>query len=328
MRPKSIILLVVALGCGLVASIGINQMLSAKHTEPAETGPKSTVFVAKAKIGIGDTIKHEQINLIEYPAEHVPQGAITELKDIEGRRAKTTILPGLPIVEGQLLAIGENGEDVTKLIPVGMRGFPVRVDAVSGLAGLVKPGDRVDVVVHIRENPSLGLTSPKTVTFLQNLKVFAVDDVFNRNNDGQQAVVAKTISLLVTQNQANMLTMATELGTIRLSMRGAGDDTVEQVEGVDARNLFGTPAPTPTPTPQMPPELSHILPPTVQPTPVEPQPVATETPRDIYVMRIFDGAVPRDVRFEDGKPVDLSTMNSNNPVASPNNTPPVAPSKP
>ena len=310
MRPKSVILLVVALGCGLVASIGINQMLSARNVEKGETGPKITVFIAKTKIGIGDTLKPDNVNLVEYPPENVPPDAITKLEDIQGRRAKAPIHPGLPIVAGQLLAKGENGEDVSTLIPLGMRLAPVRVDAVSGMAGLVKPGDRVDVVVHLRENPSIGLLSAKTLTFLQNVKVVAVDEVFRRDNDGQQSVVAKTISFILTPDQAEALTTATELGSVRLTMRGAGDESITETKGVSARELFGQQQETPT-QPPLPVELQRIPP----PLPVEPTPIGTETPKNIFKMRIFDGATPREVTFEDGEPLDLTSLNSSNPTA-------------
>lgn len=325
MKPKQLALLAVALGCGLIAAIGINQLLGARHVEPTESGLKLDVCIAKSKIGVGDTIKLENINLVPFPQENVPPDAITKLEDLQGRRAKSLIHPGVPILEGQLLAKGEKGEDVTEHIPVGMRLAPVRVDNVSGVAGLVKPGDHVDVVVHLRENQTLGLLSSKTITFLQNVKVLAVDDVFRRDNDGQTAVIAKTISFVLTPEQAEMLTTASELGTIRLIMRRPDDDAITVSKGFSAREIFGQPV-EPTPAPALSPErlvsLAPVPPAKLAPLP----PVAPEAKKNTFMMRIYDGAVPRDITFEDGKPVSTAGLNSANPMPTPSGTAPVSPS--
>jgi pilus assembly protein CpaB len=314
MRPKSLLLLVVALGCGLVASIGINQMLSTRQVEASSAGPTVSVFLAKQPINLGDVIKSDMVRMEEFPADKLPPDAITQLDELKGRRARSKILPGMPIVDGWLLAKGESGDDVTTLVPKGYRVIPVRVDAESGGAGLIKPGDRVDVLVHLRENSTSGVPKTTTITFLQNVKVFAIDDVFRREADGEQSVAAKTISLVVTPDQAELVTHATQMGTVRMIIRNSEDDSVADTSGATADQLFrpnsdAGPAAEPTaPTGNSGSGLLSML--NSQRTQAEPVQVA----KDHWKMLLFDGPTPRSVDFEDGVPLNMEAPISGVPA--------------
>ncbi|HVX59891.1 MAG TPA: Flp pilus assembly protein CpaB, partial [Pirellulales bacterium] len=150
MRPKSLVLLILALGCGLVASIGINQVMANRHAGPAPGAVETTpIFVALGEIGIGDPLTAEMLKLEEWPKEKVPVGAVSNLQDLEGRRCKQRFYPGEPILEAKLLAPGEKGQSPTDLIPKGYRVVSIRVDAVSSSSGMILPGDRVDLLVHV-----------------------------------------------------------------------------------------------------------------------------------------------------------------------------------
>ena len=108
MRPKSLLLLVLALGCGLVASIGISQVMdrNAKRPQAVETVP---IYVALHNINLGDPIDAKMVSLQEWPKDKVPRGAISKLEELEGRRPRTAIIEGEPILEGKLLAPGQIG---------------------------------------------------------------------------------------------------------------------------------------------------------------------------------------------------------------------------
>jgi pilus assembly protein CpaB len=328
-------LLVLAAGCGLVASIGINQAMSRPNVEqvPSE---QTEIFVAKTEIAMGDPLKAEVLKLEAWPKDKIPAGALTKLEETVERRTRTKIYPGEPIIEAKLLAKGEDVADAANLIPLGLRVVSIRVDAVSGAASLIKPGDRVDVLVHLQENPSRGIMKTTTKTFLQHVKVFAVDDVFRRENDGGQTVAAKTISLLVTPTQAELVTMASELGTLRLVMRSAGDEDKSDTPGSSPSDLPGVSSTGPSTPVSLPPELAPAPPPPMpapQPKAAEPPPAE---PRDRFQMKMLLG--PEDVRevdFEDGRPVrdtdDSSPAPSNNPSApqpNPTNDPNVPPPYP
>jgi pilus assembly protein CpaB len=241
MRPKSLILLMLALGCGLVASVGITQVLAKRNTLPGGAAiAMDPIFVAIKDIPVGEIVTPELIKLEEWPKDKIPAGALAKLEDVEGRRPKSKIYAGSPILNDQLLGKGEKDISVTRTIPTGFRVVAVRVDDVSGSAALLQPGDRVDVLVFLERNASKGVQTTSTRTVLQDIKVFAVDQLVELDPDeGKSAGGVKTVSLLVTADQAETVMLASELGRIRLTMRSLVDDSVAQVGGKTPGELFG-----------------------------------------------------------------------------------------
>lgn len=241
MRPKSIILLVLALGCGLVASIGINQLM-ADRGKQVSSGETVSIFVALQDINMNDPVAKEMLKLEPWPKDKVQPGTITKLDTVIGRRTKMRILAGEPILEGKLLATGENGQQgAGDQIPPGMRAVAVKSDDVTSTGSLIRPGDRVDVVVHLQRNPGKGISETTSKTFLRDIKVFAVNDEFERAPNGEGGkITAKTVTLLVLSQQAELISLATELGKIRLVMRGPNDTGAEESDGVTIADITGT----------------------------------------------------------------------------------------
>ena len=237
MRPKSLILLALALGCGLVASIGISQVLDSKNgqTVAVETTP---IYVALQNINLGDPIDDGLVSLEEWPKNKVPVGAITRWEDLEDRRPRTIIFAGEPLMDGKLLAKGQRSDPISG-IPSGMRLKTVSVDARKSAAGLLSPGDRVDVQIFVHRNERENIPHPFTKIFLQNIRVYAVDQAVQRDADGTEArTVAKTVSLVVTPEQANRITTAENLGEISLIPRHPDDDTIVEDWETDSGDIF------------------------------------------------------------------------------------------
>ena len=83
MRGKSLALLIVSLGCGLVASLGITQVLAKRgDSTPTDTTP---VYVATADIGIGSVASEENVKVEQWPKDKVPAGALVRMEDLDGR---------------------------------------------------------------------------------------------------------------------------------------------------------------------------------------------------------------------------------------------------
>ena len=224
MRPKSLMLLVLALGCGLVAAVGIGQVMdrNAKQPQATETTP---IYVALHNINLGDPIDAAMVSLQEWPKDRVPPGVISQLDDLEGRRPRATIIQGEPILEAKLLAPGQLADPITS-IPKGFRLKTISVDAEKSAAGLLSPGDRVDVQLFVKRDERNGIDSAKTKVILQNIRVFAVDQTVQRSPDGgEERTIAKTISLLLTPEQASKLTLAENLGLVSLTPRNPDDDS-------------------------------------------------------------------------------------------------------
>ncbi|QDT73047.1 Flp pilus assembly protein CpaB [Lacipirellula limnantheis] len=237
MRPKSLILLALALGCGLVASIGISQVLDGNNRPAAvATAP---IYVALQNVNVGDPLTEKMVALEEWPKDKVPVGAISKWEDLEDRRPRSNIYQGEPLLENKLLAKGERSDPIQG-VPAGMRLKTISVDARKSAAGLLSPGDRVDVQIYVRANPEHGIKSPFTKIFLQNIRVYAVDQAIDKAADGEEARnVAKTVSLIVTPAQANRINLAENMGEISLIPRNPDDDAVVEDSEQGTDELFG-----------------------------------------------------------------------------------------
>jgi pilus assembly protein CpaB len=239
MRPKSRILLSLALGCGLVAALGINQMM-AKQGPAVPGGETVEIYVAMKDVNTNDQLLPELLKLEPWPKDKVPPDAITKLDDLEGRRARTKLFAGEPVREAKLLEKGDAGIGAADTVPTGFRVVSVRVDAVKSSGNLIKPGDRVDVIVHISNHSGRSGNEPMTKTFLQDVRVFAVNDVLDRDPaSGNSKVAAQTISLLVKPDQVELVTLAEEMGKVRLSMRSPNDDVKTETDGAVMTELLG-----------------------------------------------------------------------------------------
>src|SRR6185503_8291488 len=103
--------------------------------------------------------------------------------------------------------------------------FTVKVDAEKSAAGLLGPGDRVDVQLFVRKDSKSGVETAKSKVILQNVRVFAVDQLVQRAAEGgEERSVAKTISLLLKPEQANKLALAAQIGEISLIPRNPDDE--------------------------------------------------------------------------------------------------------
>jgi pilus assembly protein CpaB len=228
MRPKSLLLLALALGCGLVASIGISQIME-RNSRPQASFETVPIYVAKHNINLGDPIEEAMLSFQEWPKDKVPRGAISDLKELEGRRPRSAIIEGEPILDGKLLAPGQIADPI-RSIAAGMRLKTIAVDAEKSAAGLLGPGDRVDVQLFVKADSRNNITQAQSKVILQNIRVFAVDSTVQRSPDGgEEKTIAKTVSLMLTPEQASKLTLAENLGVVSLIPRNPDDESVAEV---------------------------------------------------------------------------------------------------
>ena len=237
MRPKSLILLVVALGCGLIAALGVAQMMSGNKTakSPSDTVP---VVVATKDLQPGNKLDASEVTIENMPIASAPAGLYSDVNEVIGHRVKYRMIPKMPITEKFLSAEGEGTGGAAYGVPLGYRVVPVKVDVITGGSSMILPGDQVDVLLMTRAGRDFDRTSVRTI--MQNVRVFAVDDVYSTEElDEQNTMQAQTISLLLTPEQTEKLTIASEMGTIRLSLRNPDDDTIVATEGTGIDDIFG-----------------------------------------------------------------------------------------
>jgi pilus assembly protein CpaB len=240
MRTKSFVLLGLALGCGLVASIGISQIIEKNKAAPSAAVETEAILVALKPIVGQEQLKAENVKLEQWPKHLIPKGALTKLEEIEGRRIKYSLTPGEPILQNKL--VGDDDTRATTDVPPGYRLKAVHADAVSAVGNLIQPGDRVDVLVYLKSNFNGGTQQAGTTTILQDIKVFAVNDQWRPGDDGDgEPIPVKNVTLLLTPEQVEKLTLASELGKVSLVLRSPDDELNATVgRGTTPKDLFGS----------------------------------------------------------------------------------------
>jgi pilus assembly protein CpaB len=239
MRGKSMILIVIALGCGLVASIGISQILDRGGSKTPQAQTKK-IFVAVRDVGISEALDAESIKLEEWPIEKIPEGAVTKLEDVKGLTPNQRLYAGEPIRKEKLVdPLKWSGS--TGLIPTGFRVQAIKVKQEDIAGGLVTPGDHVDVLVYLRQGGMIKQTTSRTV--LEDVVVFAVNAQTHKEVDEQgNKINAKTVSLLLKPAQVQTLLLASRLGQINLSLRNPNDNTTtEAADGAGIADLINAP---------------------------------------------------------------------------------------
>src|SRR5437016_812193 len=195
MRMKSLILIFIALGCGLVASIGISQVMNREGGGGLEM---DQILVALTDIDIGTKLDAQNVKLEDWPKAKVPEGAIRKLEDVKDKFSNARFYKGEPL---HISKIADKLGNITIKIQEGYRVMPVKVEEDTVMKG-ISPGDRVDVMVFLRRNgQEISVTG--VFTILKNVRVFAVNNATERGGDGKgESSNFRTISLLVKPDHA------------------------------------------------------------------------------------------------------------------------------
>ena len=222
MRGKSMILIVIALGCGLVASIGISKILDRQGDGKQQT-PTRKIYVTVENVDIAKTITAEMVKLEEWPADRVPEGAIEQLEEVVGLAPIQRLYPG-EVIRKEKLVSEDMAAGRSRLIPEGYRVKAIKVQSDSAVGNIITPGDHVDILVYLRKSPNVPQATVKTV--LEDVRVFAVNASTEKSVDADgQVINAKTVSLLLKPDQVQTMLLATQLGSISLSLRHPDDET-------------------------------------------------------------------------------------------------------
>lgn len=213
------------------------------------------VVVAVKDLEVGSRIEATDLRLDEWPATKVPAGSFRALEDVVDRTAVNRILADEPVLERRLADKG-SGVGLSPKVPEGMRAMSVRVDDVNGVAGFVLPEARVDLLVTgmPRDNP---LAGQMTKTLLGNVRVLSAGEHLTPDASGRPQKVP-VVTLLLTPQQAEMVTLAQAHGRLQLVLRNSKDPETADTTGVRESELFGGPArtinvgnPAPAPPPKM-----------------------------------------------------------------------------
>ncbi|HYY58258.1 MAG TPA: Flp pilus assembly protein CpaB [Pyrinomonadaceae bacterium] len=233
-----------ALLFGTLAAVSVSRYLSSAQ---AYTKNLNNVVVAKVAIPLGTKIIPEQLSVVQFPRESMPDGVFDSVEKLAGRVAVTNIAAREPVTDAKLAAEGTAG-GLSAVIPEGYRAITVKVDDVVGISGFIQPGAMVDVVVVIdpAENSS---QDPISKIVLQNIRVLANGQNIDQPKDEREASSVKAVTLQVTPEQAEKLVLAANEGKLQLVMRNAIDQGDAQTTGVNKRTLLSGEHAMPAPSP-------------------------------------------------------------------------------
>jgi pilus assembly protein CpaB len=186
------------------------------HASDAST---TKIYVASRDLSAGALIAESDVRLVRWPGPVNPLW-VSRREDLVGRGLSVAINSGEPFPDNRLAAKGA-GAGLASKIPKGMRIVPVHVDEQSGLAYLVAAGMHVDVL----STESKGGTNTATHTIIQNVKVLSIDQVTDKNaKDKDKPVAAQSVNLLVSPEQAEVLSQAIAQNRIQLVLRNPLDE--------------------------------------------------------------------------------------------------------
>jgi pilus assembly protein CpaB len=203
--------------------------------------PTTKVVAASTDIKLGTVLTAADLTTTQI-AGAPPKGAILKPEDAIGRGVISNIYQGEPIVDSRLAPAGSGG-GLAATIPDGMRACAVKVDEVVGVAGFVTPGMRVDVLAS-GTPPGTDQQGTQSRTILQNIEVLSAGTDIQKDAEGKPQQV-QVVNLLVTPEQAQTLTLASNQLKIQLVLRNPLDTKVVQVPTTAMGGLFANQAPAP-----------------------------------------------------------------------------------
>jgi pilus assembly protein CpaB len=243
-KPRSVVL-AIAIGAGGIAAY----LASGSSDKPAPAQPVAQmqtvdVLVAKSDIGLGHSVKPDDLQWQTWPAATASSGFISRaskadaIKEITGSIARSPFIAGEPSREQKLVKADGSGF-MAAILPAGYRAISTEISPETGAGGFILPNDRVDVLLTKREkNPDgKGSDISSSEVILSNVRVLAIDQA-PKEKDGSNSLVGKTVTLELKPEQAETLARSRQSGSLTLALRSIADANTAE-KAVDQFNKRG-----------------------------------------------------------------------------------------
>jgi len=234
-RARIVVLTVAICAGGVAAYLASGSDNSAPPPAPVAQLPTVDVLVAKNDIGLGQTVKPEDVQWQTWPAATASAAFIRRNERPEGVTQVTGSIARAPFIQGepirdQKLVKPEGSGFMAAILPTGMRAISTEISPETGAGGFILPNDRVDVLLTRRlKNPDPGGSDIVTSEIiLANIRVLAIDQA-PKEKDGQNTVVGKTVTLELNAAQTQALSSARQAGTLSLALRSIADVKVSEI---------------------------------------------------------------------------------------------------
>jgi pilus assembly protein CpaB len=284
MNKRVQLILLSAFLIAALCSYVVYRVVGARLASRTET---TKIVVAAKDLKLGAVLQDADLTTVDL-AGTPPKGAILNRQEAVGRGVLSDIYQGEPILETRLAAVGAGGGLAATIRP-GMRACAIRVDEVVGVAGFVTPGMHVDVLISGNPpaaTPVSAAEGPQVRTLLQNIEVLSAGTDIQRNVDGKPQQV-QVVNLLVTPEQAEALSLASNQTKVQLVLRNPLDTAIAQPPGTAVSALFSGAKPAPVPAASGRPRIA-------------PAPRATPAEK-VFLVQVFNGSKRSDQKFVDGE---------------------------
>ena len=244
MSARLVILLLVAAiaagGAGLAANSWLATQRaaieSAKRVQPVVESNEVRILVAKKALPAGTLIKKNSLRWQPWPKSSLSEAYMREgdiqPEDLIDTVVRVGVATGEPITEARVVRPGEHGF-LAAVVRPGFRAITVPVNATSGIAGFVFPGDRVDLVLShkLEQKAPDGRALRASETVLTDIRVLAIDQ--STNDQAEEPNPVKNVTIEVTPKQVEIVSLITDLGRLSLSLRSLQTDEgkIAETEG-------------------------------------------------------------------------------------------------
>jgi pilus assembly protein CpaB len=246
MNTARILVLAIA-GCAGLAALYLASGSDNKPAAPPPVAqlPTVDILVARSDIGLGQTVKPDDLQWQTWPAATASSSFMRKdanadaIKDITGSIARAPFIQGEPIREQKLVKADGSGF-MAAILPTGMRAVSTEISPETGAGGFILPNDRVDVLLSKRDkNPDRsGADIVNSEVILTNVRVLAIDQA-PKEKDGTNALVGKTVTLELKPEQTETLARARQSGTLSLALRSIADVNQTDVKTDDNHTRRG-----------------------------------------------------------------------------------------
>lgn len=233
MKNNKIIAIILA-GAGLFGFLALMSLNRGSKSVVAEN--LNEIVVAKVEVPLGSQLNPEQLTKVQYPKAITPELSFQNPEELVGRVTINAVGAREPITEFRLAPKGSL-PGIGSLVPEGYRAMTVRVDDEAGVAGLLSPGMLVDVISIVRVDKG-GRANTTAKVVLQNIKVLATGQNIATPKEQVTPESVKTITLLVTPQEAEKLVMSSYDTKLRLIVRSFTDQNPVATPGAKAQSLM------------------------------------------------------------------------------------------
>jgi pilus assembly protein CpaB len=206
------------------------------------------VVVAVADLPWGTQLKPEMLTTKPFLKQSLPAGYFSGPNEINDRIVVAPLKANDPVTEHKLAPVSMKTGGVSAVLEKGKRAIAVKGDKVIGIAGFINPGNKVDVLVTVKDPQK---NEEKTKTILENIMVLATGTQIQKNEKGEPSPV-DVYTLAVTPEEAETLSLGANEGKLQLALRSVTDTETVLTSGVNVPKMLASYSPgNPPPPPKI-----------------------------------------------------------------------------